>query len=420
MKNIMTLTDSYKLSHYNQYPNDVVKVYSYMEGRKADDKICFFGLQYYINNYLAQLDLGGDFNLGLIAGTASKHGLPFNIDGWGYIQELGYLPLEIKALPEGSIAKGREPLFTITNTDPKCSWLVNYVETLLMKVWYPINVATRSLEVREMLEEKWEETGCDIGGVDFAFHNFGDRGSSSVESALIGGLAHLQHFKGTDNFNTIWNGGVGYSIPATEHSTITSWGRENEFKAIENFYMSNLDKPIVACVMDSYNVYSAVSYVSDLRNDLAKEIAKDDTPIFVIRPDSGEPRDVVGKILMIMKNSFVPYTTNEKGYDTFKNYRILWGDGINMSTMSEILELTQNLGYAADNFAFGSGGWLMQQHDRDTHAFAIKCSAVELEDGTIRDVYKDPITDSGKISKKGIITNDRFVTVFKDGVSYYD
>ncbi len=414
MTNIITLTDSYKLSHWKQYPKGTTKIYSYMEARGGEsEEIVFNGLGYYLEEYLniyfhpAHIRKAERYSC--------KHGVPFNRKGWEYILKKGFLPIEIKALPENSIAKVGEPLMLITNTDPKCYWLVNYLETLLMKTWYPISVATRAYEVRKILEKYWMETVGDISGVDFAFHNFGDRGSSSPESALIGGLAHLTQFKGTDNFACIGYA-EGYSIPASEHSTVTSWGRDNEFRFYDHFLEIYKTFPLVACVMDSYNIYKAVDYISS--GEFKDKVESDEYPTFVIRPDSGDYIEVITDILDILKKNKVRYKKNPKGFKIFDKYRIIWGDGIDKVAISDILQVTRDMGYSAENFAFGCGGYLMQQLDRDTHKMAIKACAIELEDGTVRDVYKDPITDQGKTSKRGIQDNPRFITRFKDGVVY--
>lgn len=331
----------------------------------------------------------------------------------------GYLPIEIKALPEGAITKPNQPLLTIENTDPNCAWLVGYLETLILKLWYPITIASKSLAVREMLEHHWQKTVGDISGVDFAYHNFGDRGSSSVESAAIGGVAHLTQFKGTDNFNCLEHSNEyysgkyqGFSIPASEHSTVTSWGRENEFEMIENYLETYKASPIIACVLDSYDIYKAVDFATS--GMMKEKIESKDYPIFVMRPDSGEPLEVIEKILEICEANKVARSFNSKGYKQLDKYRIIWGDGITPQTIDKILSATEKWGWAASNFAFGSGGDLMQNVNRDTLKMAIKCSAIKVN-GEWRDVYKDPITDQGKKSLRGRQENPDFITVFKNG-----
>ncbi len=420
MTNLINLADSYKFSHHNQFPKGTEYIHSYLMSRGGEyDEIVMHGLPYILKKYLQYIDL---LDLSRSEYLANKHGIPFNRKGWDYITKIGYLPIEIKALPEGSISAPGMVLLTIENTDPNCAWLVGYLETLLLKIWYPITVASKSLAVKRMLLKHWEKTADDITGVDFAYHNFGDRGSTSVEAAAIGGVAHLTQFKGTDNFNCLehsnqyYNGKYqGYSIPATEHSTVTSWGRENEFEMIENYLETYKSYPIIACVLDSYDIYKAVDFVTS--GAMKEKIESADYPVFVIRPDSGNPIDVIKNILAGMEVNYVKNSINAKGYRVFDKYRIIWGDGITPKTIDETLEWAMIRGYSAQNFAFGSGGDLMQNVNRDTCKFAIKCSAIKVN-GEWRDVYKDPITDPGKKSLRGRIENPDFVTVFKNGEVY--
>lgn len=418
MTHIINLTDSYKFSHFNQYPEGTEIIHSYMSSRGGEyDEMIFFGLKYYIGKYLSKLVTMED--IASVEMMATEHGVPFNEKGWHYIVHnlKGKLPIIIKALPEGSIFKPHEPILTIENTDPNCAWLVGWLETLLMKIWYPTTIATKSYHVKKMLKQYWDRTSDTPDGVDFAYHNFGDRGSSSVESAAIGGVAHLTQFKGTDNFNALnlsnqyYDGKYqGFSIPATEHSTITSWGRENEFEMIENYLETYKGSPIIACVLDSYDIYKAVDFVSS--GKIKEKIESSDYPVFVIRPDSGEPIQVIGEILGIMQKNKVNFTRNSKDFIVFDKYRIIWGDGITAEIIFSILEITERHGYSAENFAFGSGGDLMQNINRDTCKFAIKCSVIKVN-GEWRDVYKDPITDQDKKSLRGRQDNSRFEVVYE-------
>jgi nicotinamide phosphoribosyltransferase len=421
MSNIINLTDSYKFGHFAMYPKGTEIVHSYLMSRGGEyDEIVMHGLPYILKEFLQYQQIWWP-NIDKAEDLAKTHGIPFNKQGWQYIfyKCQGYLPIIIKALPEGTIAKPNQPLLTIENTDPNCAWLVGYLETLLLKIWYPITIASKSLAVKKMLLKHWEKTADDVSGVDFAYHNFGDRGSSSVESAAIGGVAHLTQFKGTDNFNCLEHSNKyydekyqGFSIPATEHSTVTSWGRENEFEMIENYLETYKSYPIIACVLDSYDIYKAVDFVTS--GAMKEKIESKDYPIFVIRPDSGEPRQIIGEILQIMIKNGVKFTRNSKGYVVFDKYRIIWGDGITPKMIEDILYLAESHQYSAQNFAFGSGGDLMQNINRDTCKFAIKCSAIKIN-SEWRDVYKDPITDQGKKSLRGRQENPDFITVFKNG-----
>jgi nicotinamide phosphoribosyltransferase len=425
MSNLITLTDSYKLSHFNQYPEGTEIVHSYLMSRGGEyEDIVFHGLPYILKEYLEKGITGEDIEEG--EKLASMHGVPFNKEGWNYILSVhnGKLPIIINALEDGTITKPNVPLLTIENTDPKCAWLVGYLETLILKVWYPTTVASKSYFVRKLLEKHYNESSDDISGVDFAYHNFGDRGSSSVEAAAIGGVAHLTQFKGTDNFNCLIHSKkyyrgkyAGMSIPASEHSTVTSWGRENEYKMIANYLETYKSSYIIACVLDSYDIYKAVDFVTS--GAMKYKIESNDYPIFVIRPDSGDMMDVMIKILQIMNKNGVKKTRNSKGYVVFDKYRIIWGDGITPAQIDKFLTAVTKIGYSATNFAFGSGGDIMQNVTRDTCKFAIKCSAIKVN-GEWKDVYKDPITDQGKKSLKGRIEGKDFVTVFHNGLTLWD
>lgn len=407
-QNRIMMVDSYKLSHKGMYPTGANYQFDYMESRGGlYPATMFFGLQAMLVKYFT--DPITQFEVVEAAEYAKEHGEPFDYEGWMYIaNELkGKMPVRIRAVKEGTLVPVSNALVTIESTDPKVFWLVSWLETFFMKIWYPINVATRSFYVRKMLKEFSDATGS--GFVDFSYHNFGDRGSSSVEAAQIGGAAHLAvGFLGTDNFNslkfineTYGERNVGFSIPASEHSTVTSWGEEYEFDMIANYLEQYKGSPIIACVMDSYNIFEAVNFITT--GSMKDKIESSEYPTFVIRPDSGNPVEVIGALINIMEDNSVAFTMNDKGFKVWNKYRMIWGDGINMDTMREILEYIIDRGYSSDNMAFGSGGWLMQQHDRDTQKFAIKCSAIQIG-SEMRDVFKDPVTDHGKKSKKGVIT----------------
>ena len=240
-KNILLLTDSYKVTHHKQYPPKTEKVYSYFESRGGEfDSTVFFGLQYYLKEYLQGVVVTKE-KIEEARKLVEQHlgkGL-FNESGWNYILEKhgGKLPVSIKAVKEGSLVPTDNVLMTIENTDPNCYWLTNYLETLLVQVWYGTTVATLSNHVKQLILKYLDKTG-DMSLVNFKLHDFGFRGVSSVESSAIGGAAHLVNFLGTDTMSALsfikeYYGMdcAGFSIPASEHSTITSWGRENETEA---------------------------------------------------------------------------------------------------------------------------------------------------------------------------------------------
>lgn len=404
-ENPVMLGDSYKYGHPFIYPEGMTAMSSYLEARKGVwPATVMFGLQYVLMKYFSKpitkehVEEAAEF--------AELHGVPFDYDGWMYIVNMlgGKLPLEIKAAKEGSVIPNREVMVIITSTDSRVPWVVGFLETVLLHVWYGSTIATKSFFVKKMLTE-FAEKSCSSNDVTFQFHNFGFRGSSSVESADIGGVAHLTQFYGTDNFHSLrlaryFYGAkiAGYSIVATEHSTVTVNGRQGEYKFLVRYVEKFKDNAIIACVMDSYNLFKAVDFIT---SDEAKEkIESDGYPIFVIRPDSGDPIEIIPQILDIMMSNGIAHTVNDKGYIEFAKYRIIWGDGINPDTIRAILKLVTDLGYASSNFAFGSGGDLMQNVNRDTQGMAVKCSWA-IVDGEEIEVYKDPITDPGKTSKKG-------------------
>lgn len=404
MHNIVLNADSYKFSQWNQYPPNTEYVYSYIESRGGKfDETVFFGLQAFIKEYLTQPITRE--NIDEAEAIITAHGEPFNREGWEYILEAhdGYLPVEIKAVPEGTVVPTKNILASIINTDPKCYWLTSFLETALLRaVWYPTTVATNSREIKKVILDALERTGTP-SDIAFKLHDFGARGVSSLESAGIGGAAHLVNFMGTDTVEALlfarrYYGAdmAGFSVPAMEHSTVTSWGRENEVLAYRNMVKKN-GRPggIVSAVSDSYDIFNACKlWGTELKQDIL-----DSGATLVVRPDSGDPAEVVLGCLVILEKYFGS-TINDKGYKVLNNVRVLQGDGITIDSIKEILHWAIKHGFSADNLVFGQGGALLQIVNRDDQKFAMKCSAAYVN-GTWVDVFKDPITDKGKQSKKG-------------------
>lgn len=416
-KNPILNTDSYKVSMAKQYPSGTTGVYSYIESRGGRyDQTLFFGLQAFIKEYLLEPITQADIDIADEILTA--HGEPFNRDGWEYIlrEHKGYLPVVIRAVPEGVVVPTKNVLATIENTDPTCYWLTTWLETALLRaIWYPTTVATQSWSIRKLILEYLEKTG-DPNLIDFKLHDFGARGVSSQESAAIGGAAHLVNFMGTDTIagllyaREFYGAGIaGFSIPAAEHSTITSWGREGEVDAYRNM-LTQFAKPgsIVAVVSDSYDIYNAVE---NLWGGELRQAVIDSGATVVVRPDSGDPEIVCRTVIQLLDKKFGS-TVNEKGFKVLNNVRIIQGDGVNEHTIRMILSDFAVYGYSADNIAFGMGGALLQQVDRDTQKFAMKASAVRIGDEW-KPIAKDPITDAGKKSKSGR------VTLYKDAKGKY-
>jgi nicotinamide phosphoribosyltransferase len=406
LDNLILNTDSYKASHWLQYPPDVDATFFYVESRGGVyDRTVFFGLQAILKEALSKpvthtmVDEARDF--------FAAHGEPFNDVGWRRIVDVhdGRLPLRIRAVPEGTVVPTHNALVTIESTDPQAFWLPSYIETLLLRLWYPVTVATISWHVKRTIREFLLRTSEDVEGqIGFKLHDFGARGVSSLESAGIGGAAHLVNFFGTDTVSGVLTARAYYgepmaahSIPAAEHSTITSWGRDHEIDAYRNM-LRQFAKPgsLVAVVSDSYDIFHAITehWGKTLRDEVIRSGAT-----IVIRPDSGDPVDVVHKSLTLLDEAFGS-VVNSKGYKVLNHVRVIQGDGINPISIRAILERVTSAGFATDNIAFGMGGALLQRLDRDTQKFALKCSAARIH-GEWVDVYKQPVTDAGKVSKRG-------------------
>lgn len=402
--NILAMTDSYKFTHWRQYPPRTQKIYSYFESRGGEfDETIFFGLQYFLKKYLSG-QVVTDERIMEAAALVDQHIGPghFNGEGWAHIlnDHGGKLPISIRAVPEGTPVPTHNVLMTVENTCPKCFWLTNYLETLLVQTWYPTTVATLSKEIRKVILDYLVQTG-DPSLIDFKLHDFGFRGVSSPESAGLGGMAHLVNFKGTDTVQALiyarnyYDAGMpGFSIPAAEHSTITTWHDE---KAAFRNMLEQFPTGLVAVVSDSYDIYNACK---NIWGDELKARVLEREGTLVIRPDSGEPEEVVIKCLDILSKS-LGFERNAKGYMVLNpKVRIIQGDGVNIDSIMLILQHMKRHGYSADNIAFGMGGALLQKLNRDTQKFAFKCSHAVV-DSVGREVYKDPITDPGKKSKRG-------------------
>lgn len=415
MKNFLFNTDSYKVTHSKQYPPGSEYVHSYLEARTGDT--IFFGLQYYLKEYLE----GTVITQGMIERAElffRKHfGKDlFNREGWESIVNYhdGRLPVVIHAVPEGSFVPKSTPLITVENTDPELPWLTNYIETVLSQIWYPCTVATLSNNMKGTILKCLQETGTPED-IHFKLHDFGVRGSTSMQSASIGGAAHLLSFLGTDNLPSLEMiddyydcDMAGFSIPASEHSTITSWLKENEVLAFKNMLELYPDG-LVACVSDSYDIFKACDVLWGTM--LKEEVLKRDGTL-IIRPDSGDPVEVILICLNILADRF-GCELNQKGYKVLDPHvRLIQGDGINHEMIKKILGNMRQYGWSADNIAFGSGGALLQKLHRDTFGFAFKCSNATVNSEE-RLVFKDPITQPMKVSKAGRFKG--LIEVFRDG-----
>ncbi|KAJ3213214.1 hypothetical protein HDU67_003153 [Dinochytrium kinnereticum] len=443
------LTDSYKTTHPFIYP-DALKMVAYGEFRKPfekdpnDTRIVLYGLRYIIEEYInvpwtkEDVDRSKAFfdthQSSLNPADRSTLVFPFPYDLFmEFINEnRGYFPVKIEALPEGSVIYPHIPVYQIT-AEKRYSRLVTYLETILTMIWYPCTVATLSRRCRDVIHEYFMKTADPEQQflLDSRLHDFGFRGCTSVEQSIIGGSSHLVghfiagraqiltfyillahffdnyyclqklNFTGTDTLSAAYytqfhlNNGqpVASSIPATEHSVMTSF--RNERQAMERL-LTLYGTGICACVMDSYD------YINALENVLptVAKLKIEKGGALVLRPDSGDPVEVVLQALRAAEKVF-GVTVNKMGYKCLNGVSVIQGDGISHRTIGVILEAMEKEKYSAVNAAFGMGAGLLQKVNRDTMSFATKLSHITYSDGLKRDVMKCPKTDPNKISLPG-------------------
>ena len=435
--NICLLTDSYKVTHHYFYPKGTQKIYSYLESRVGAEfnKTIFYGLQYILKKYL-EGNIVSQQKIDEADKLITSHigeGI-FNRKGWQYIldEHDGKLPIEIKAVAEGTPVDVGNVMMTVENTDNKSFWLVNYLESLLLQVWYPSTVATLSAEVRKLSNFYLEVTGSSKDNLDFMLHDFGYRGSTSTESSMLSGSAHLLSFSGTDTIPALtipenyYNDSnlYGFSVQATEHSVMTSQGEEGEIAQILNV-IDNAKDGVLSMVIDSYNYRNFLTQAgtggSELNTAILRFLNTEGNKV-VFRPDSGEPVSTTIDCLNLLSEGFGSHL-NDDGFKIFDlNIGLLWGDGLNYQKIRDILFAMKSNGWAAENIIFGMGGGLHTAVNRDTQRNAFKCSA-QLRDGVWYDIFKNPL-DSSKKSKTGrfklVKDNKSFKTISidKNGEDY--
>lgn len=436
--NLVLCSDAYKYSHPKFYTNQMTKMISYMESRGGKfSETVFYGLQIILKQYLEgiaitkeEVDEAYDI-LGTELGVFGRADV-FDRTKFDYIVDTygGKLPVSIKAVPEGTVVGTKNVLFTIESLDENCAWLTNFLESILLQVWYPITVATLSREVKKIVVDAFEKcTPYDDATIDFlvgfVLNDFGFRGVSSVQSAKIGGSAHLVNFRGSDtivaskliqdiyNTDTVY----GLSIPATEHSIMTLKGEEGEEELME-LVLRTFPTGIVACVSDSFNIFKACSdkWGTNLRDLILSRPAAPGNQL-VIRPDSGHVINTLIEIFDILFDKF-GYTINDKGYKVLPpQIRVIQGDGVNLESIIEIFAMLDEEKISPENLALGMGGKLLQADiNRDTNNFATKACFAILN-GEEKNVVKSPtemdaegnITKSFKKSKQGrlkLVKND--------------
>lgn len=447
--NLILLTDGYKYSHPDFYGPETTKIVSYLESRGGKFQETVVLVDIIVKKFLTGVVISKEDVDEAEEILNTKHGVfgeskVFDRKRFDYIVEKhgGRLPLRIKAVPDGTVVPVKNVLMTIENTDPNCAWLTNFVESLILQVWYPITVATLSREVKKLTVDYYRKTtSYDDATIDvasgFMLNDFGFRGVSSVESAEIGGFAHLVNFDGSDNVvasklildyykaEKVY----GKSIPATEHSIMTLKGPIGEYGMIKRVLETHPTQ-MVACVCDSFNILGAVSHISNNLKDMI--LARPAHAPFIIRPDSGHILKTLEEIYRILFENF-EYTVNEKGFKVLPpQIRVIQGDGVNLDSIKEIFQFLADQKISIENIALGMGGKLLQADiNRDTQNFAIKACFAYV-DGNPMNIVKSPMEldengvqhQSFKKSKQGLMklvkTPDSYRTVTSAESDYDD
>lgn len=451
--NPLSLVDSYKVHHYPMYPDGMSLLYSNLTPRKSRipgiNKVVVFGIQRLAKEYLIG-KFNNDFFNRPLKEVIDEYKFVVDID-CSHIEalwNLQYLPIEIKALPEGTKCPIGVPLLTIKNTHKDFGWLVNYLETLIScQLWQPITSATIANSYKELLTKYAIETTGNSDGVQWQGHDFSMRGMSSVESATLSGMGHLLSFTGTDTIPAIYaikefynvkDGElIGASVPATEHSVMCMGQKESEietFRRLIKLYPTG----ILSVVSDTWDLWKVLTeYLPVLKEEILSRDGK-----LVIRPDSGDPVDIIcghkefmvedGKYYSLnnrfmkdfpIKEDHIPAckgviellwdvfggTVNEKGYKVLDSHiGAIYGDSITLDRAEQICERLKAKGFASTNIVLGIGSYTYQYNTRDTFGFAMKATYGEIGIGDsteCREIFKDPITDDGtKKSAKGLLS----------------
>lgn len=435
-KNIVTNTDSYKFLN-NSMLNGVDNIYSYFESRNGSKypTTKFFGLQYLLKEYLDGVTVTQEMieEASELAEAHLGSAEDFNREMWETIVNDydGKLPIEIKAVPEGTEVPESNVLMTITLTEdnPKLVGVVNHLETLLTNVWASSTVATKSTYIKKLLIKYANETAMGLEHIPFQLHDFAQRSVKAPEVAGFNGASHLINFFGTDTvlawetLRDYYNGDVrsiGYSVFATEHNFMMYKGPDGE-KEVLGEILEARPKGIISVVSDTYDIYR---FVDEYVGKYYKEQILNRDGVFVVRPDSLTPEcDTPAKVaLWILESLWKNFggELNVKGFKVLNpKVRVIYGDGLDENSITEILEHAKEAKFSSENLVFGCGSYLLDKHNRDTQRFAYKSSAMKI-DGKWEGRYKKPL-GSNKMSKKGrmklVKTSDTFITLteYDDG-----
>jgi nicotinamide phosphoribosyltransferase len=425
LDNLIIDTDNYKHCHYPLYPKGTEYVSSYIESRGGEFAVTqFVGLQAYLRDRLMKPITLEDIDEAEF--VTREQGMHFNRENWmGILNDHGgFLPVEIEAVPEGTVLPARNVLVQVINTDPKYYWATSFFETALLRaVWYPTTIGTVSWLSKMVIKEALERTSDNTQLIRFMLHDYGARGVSSQQSAALGGLAHLVNFDQSDTVPGIlaakrfYNAGkVSNSGPNSEHAGFCAWGRAGEADAMRNMLETMGPNGCALLLTDTYDHENAV------KNIIGKEL-KDQIRNFPglvgIRPDSGDIVEVTADTTEWLMDAF-GYEVNSKGFKILPPFiRVVQGDGVNFHSLPQVYMELERRGLAADNAVFGMGGGLLQHWNRDTMNFGQKASAVCVN-GEWRDISKQPTGSSMKASKKGRLAlkheNGVYTTVPKGSI----
>lgn len=431
MLDFITLTDGYKLDHRRQYPLGTEYVYSNFTPRSTripgQDKVALFGLQYFLARYLGEIAEETFFErprsqvLREYERFTNSYLGPnsIGVQHIADLHDLGYIPLQFWALPEGTLVPLRVPMFTFQNTHPDFFWVTNYIETLLSSVlWLPCTSATTAYRYRQLLNKYARKTG-DEAFVDWQGHDFSFRGMASPEAAALSGAGHLLSFSGTDTIPAIkllerYYGGeglIGGSVPATEHSVMCAGGQDDEletFRRLLELYPGG----ILSVVSDTWDLWNVITKIlPQLKAQIMARPGK-----LVIRPDSGDPADILcgwgcpdgpnsrpshKGVIQLLWDIFGG-TVNEKGYKVLDSHiGAIYGDSITEDRARDICARLEAKGFASTNVVLGIGSYTYNYVTRDTNGFAVKATWARVN-GREHQLFKDPATDDGvKRSARG-------------------
>lgn len=424
------LCDFYKVSHREQYPAGTEKVYSTWTPRTSRiqgvDHVVAFGFQAFVQEYLVEY-----FNEHFF--SRSKQEVVDQYSRFIYwtlgikepsvehiraLHKLGYLPIRIKAVPEGYRVPIRTPMLTIENTKPEFFWLTNYLETLMsLALWKPSTCATLAYEYRVLLDRFCKITGGDPTFVQFQGHDFSMRGMDRIEAAAASGAGHLLSFVGTDTIPAIaylekYYGGniqeelIGCSIPASEHSVMCALGQD-EMEAYKHLITKVYPNGFVSIVSDTWDLWKVLTHViAGLKEVILSRDGK-----VVIRPDSGDPADIIcgdpkaadgtpaAKGVIEILWEIFGGTTTDKGYKLLDPHiGVIYGDAITLTSCADICERLAAKGFASTNMVYGVGSFTYQYNTRDTFGFALKSTYARINGDEVM-LFKDPVTDKGSIKK---------------------